>query len=119
MHQIFAGDRPKRTRFTLLHSSPSVSDLPPGKILDGLRERSMGEPNLFRMQIYVDVLDKKMEGLHVGRIDGNVIEKLFQNSASKRSLWKSWWRRRNDEQEDKTCIEETKRVLFLICGPQP
>ncbi|GJJ07440.1 hypothetical protein Clacol_001642 [Clathrus columnatus] len=118
MHQLFVKDRvngPKQTRFTLLHSSPTVSDLPPGNILNRLREISVREPQMFSMQVYVDVLEKKTKGLHAGRIGSDTIKKLFFQD----SKYGRWWIWRQGANENRIPTDENKRILFLICGPEP
>lgn len=67
------------------------------------------------MQVYVDVLERKMGDLHVGRIDSGVIQRLFYDS--RQSWWRSGWRQ--GVEEDKIPVEENRRILFLICGPEP
>lgn len=100
------GSGPK-TRFTLLHSSPSVDHLPPEEILSPMRNYEKQVSERFRMHLFVDYAPSSPSAVTVGRIDQQKIE-------SATGLQKSYWQRLTSSSP-----LDGKRVLVLVCGPEP
>ncbi|KAJ6539085.1 hypothetical protein B0H19DRAFT_1177051 [Mycena capillaripes] len=102
-----------KTRFTLLHSSPTPSELPPPAILGPLREYATKSPDRFALHLFVD----RQEGdsaadlppLQVGRISKAAIERCL-------GLNPPWWRTVFFGQ---TSNSAPRKTLFLVCGPEP
>jgi len=117
IHGVFSQPRDDvpapRTRFTLLHSSPRPSDLPPGAILDTLRDYAQRHPDSFTLELFVDTAEPKVDGLSVGRIG----RKAVQNALVPRSHKNSWWERLREGSPNINLKE--RRTLFLVCGPEP
>ena len=108
---------PSKTRFTLLHGSRSAGDLPPQVILSPLASIAQNDPSRLRLKLFVD--DKAPSSdlpydLNVGRIDKQVVEDVLE--IRRPSVWDKLLRRRFDS---KGIIEEDRKVLLLVCGPDP
>ncbi|GAV99413.1 ferredoxin reductase-like protein [Lentinula edodes] len=58
-HEIISRGVSSRTRFTLLHSSRSPSELPPSKILQRLSSFASENPERFKFRVFVDTLDSE------------------------------------------------------------
>ncbi|KAJ8475349.1 hypothetical protein ONZ45_g15637 [Pleurotus djamor] len=106
------------TRFTLLHSSKSSSDLPPPSMMHPMTQYASQHPERFKMHLFVDVADKESSAtlppLNEGRIDKRAIEKIT-GKDEQRSLWtKIWSSSRKPSSQPKR-----QRILFLVCGPEP
>lgn len=111
LHSTFQNPSSK-TRFTLLHSSRSPSELPPPEILVPLIASSHTSPERFQMKLFVDEMEKEVPlGVtpRLGRIDRHVIEGCLGYKAS-------WWH--NIFREQRRPLPPQK-VLFIICGPEP
>ncbi|KAF8528986.1 ferredoxin reductase-like C-terminal NADP-linked domain-containing protein [Hysterangium stoloniferum] len=113
------GDTMPRTRFTLLHSSPTPADLPPRVIMDPLQAVAQKHPGSFALQVYVDTPDPKtgrrgLPRLATGRIGRKAVEEaLLRRSANSEPWWRRYWR------SSRTAGTEGRKVLFLVCGPEP
>lgn len=110
-----AGVRTK-TRFTLLHASHRPSQLPPPAILDPLLSESKVHPDRLSLSLFVDSAEGPAHpsvaasDLQVGRINEGAIKRAI-NSRSGRS-WLGSLFGKSDSQEE-------RKVLFLVCGPEP
>ena len=108
---------PSKTRFTLLHASRSAGDLPPPAILGPLTSIAQGDPLKLRVKLFVD--DKTFSSdypydLNVGRIDRKAVEDVLE--IGQPTMWdKLLWRKF----DSKGVAGEGRRVLFLVCGPDP
>ena len=108
---------PSKTRFTLLHASRSAGDLPPPAILGPLTSIAQDDPSRLRLKLFVD--DKTSSGdspydLNVGRIDRKAVEDMLE--IRRPSVWdKLLWRKF----DPKGVTGEGRKVLFLVCGPDP
>ncbi|KAF8211421.1 hypothetical protein K438DRAFT_1709627 [Mycena galopus ATCC 62051] len=102
-----------KTRFTLLHSSPTPSELPPPEILGPLRGYAMAHPDKFALHIFVDSREGErpadLPPLQVGRIQRPAVERCLGLTPS------SWWRNFFIQ----TPNNVPRRTLFLVCGPEP
>ena len=108
---------PSKTRFTLLHASRSAGDLPPPAILGPLTSITQGDPSRLRLKLFVD--DKVSSSdhpydLNVGRIDRKAVEDVLEIRRPS-MLDKLLWRKSNP----KGVAGEGRKVLFLVCGPDP
>ncbi|KAF7353036.1 NADH-cytochrome B5 reductase [Mycena venus] len=115
LHSTFSkGDNNSKTRFTLLHSSPTPSELPPPAILDPLRSYAAAYPEKFALHLFVDSRDgdapTNLPPLQVSRIGKPAI----QHSLRLKPL--PWWRIFSTAQ---TSDNTPRRTLFLVCGPEP
>jgi cytochrome-b5 reductase len=109
-----------RTRFTLLHSSPTPLDLPPQSIMGPLLSFSQLYPESFSLRLHVDSMDPKTSRFNLPKLAlGRIGREALENALARRSPETgSWWRkklwpysRRSDRPGRKT--------LFLVCGPEP
>ncbi|KAK0498554.1 ferredoxin reductase-like C-terminal NADP-linked domain-containing protein, partial [Armillaria luteobubalina] len=107
LHSTFQ-NAPSKTRFTLLHSSRSPSELPPPEILVPLIDHSRANPERFQMRLFVDEMEKESP-LGLGRIERQAVQSCL---GYKTSWWHHlFWARRQPQPPPK--------VLFLVCGPEP
>ncbi|KAJ7937307.1 hypothetical protein B0H13DRAFT_1945264 [Mycena leptocephala] len=98
-----------QTRFTLLHSSPTPSELPPAAILGRLRAYAQEHPERFALHLFVDQRDGgSVPDLQVGRISKAVIQRCL-------GLNTPWWRTIFAQKSNAT----PPKTLFLVCGPEP
>jgi len=106
-----------KTRFTLLHGSRSAGDLPPPAILDTLTSTAHNNPSRLRLKLFVDGEDSFIDspyGLTVGRIDRKTVEDVLK--IRRPSTWDKLLRRKLDP---KGIAGEGRKVLVLVCGPDP
>ncbi|KAG9041622.1 hypothetical protein FS837_012020 [Tulasnella sp. UAMH 9824] len=108
---------PRDTHFTLMHASRSVETLPPPAILDDLRMWARDHPDRLSLRLFVD--PKKGDpgdsaGVHPGRIDAQTIQEVRQErKLVKQPTWLEWLR------GTATGPDRNKKVLFVVCGPEP
>ena len=108
---------PSKTRFTLLHASRSAGDLPPPAILGPLTSTAQNDPSRFRLKLFVDDKDPSVGssyGLTVGRIDKKAVEDVLE--IRRPSMWDKLLRRKLDP---RAVAGEGRKVLLLVCGPDP
>jgi cytochrome-b5 reductase len=116
-----APEEPLRTRFTLLHSSPTPSSLPPAEILEPLREYASKRPDSFFLQLHVDSLDKDKDAAYRNKVkEGRIGKRQLEDTLRKRGIIRplpSWW----DIWDLWVSNEhpQPRKVLFLVCGPEP
>ncbi|KAH9977873.1 hypothetical protein BGW80DRAFT_1284632 [Lactifluus volemus] len=105
----------KKTRFTLLHASRSLAELPPLPLLQPLIDFAVAHPEHFRVQLFVDSAsgapppESVVRHLKVGRIDKSSIAHSL-GIPDKISTWASWISSLWDIRD--------KNVLVLVCGPE-
>ena len=105
-----------KTRFTLLHSSRKPTELPPPAILDPLISESKAHPERLSLSLFVDSAEGlehpsvTAKDLQVGRITESAIKRAV-SSQSGRSWWGSLF--------GKSGSQEERKILFLVCGPEP
>ncbi|OCH92887.1 ferredoxin reductase-like C-terminal NADP-linked domain-containing protein [Obba rivulosa] len=119
-HTILRGvSESQKTRFTLIHSSRTPAGLPPPEMLDPLLKASRSNPESFSISLFVDEFDgsnhpcMSSSDLHVGRISKTSIERALRLDINN-----PWWRkllRLNTPMGS----DKSKKVLFLVCGPDP
>ncbi|KAJ7086621.1 hypothetical protein C8R44DRAFT_721291 [Mycena epipterygia] len=101
-----------KTRFTLLHSSPTPSELPPPEILGPLRAYAAENPERLGLHLFVDRRDGGIPAdvppLQVGRISKPEIRRCL-------GLNTPWWR----NIFVKASNGPPRKVMFLVCGPEP
>lgn len=109
---------PPKTRFTLLLSGKTPADLPPPEILQPLASYATSNPEQLRLHLFVDSLDNSpsipvhdLPQVQVGRINKAAIQRCLglESPAS------PWWRRVFSSSSSKSST--TRKVLFLVCGP--
>ncbi|KZT53682.1 hypothetical protein CALCODRAFT_500829 [Calocera cornea HHB12733] len=133
-----------RPRFTLLHGSLSPSELPPSEILGPLVELQRREPDRFRLRLFVDRLmdgagamgagqeaEVEVAGqrlpLTVGRIRREDLVDAVRPSHSPppppspswRGLLSSFFPASSRAPPAQGEKGKGKKVLFLVCGPEP
>ncbi|KAJ3856904.1 ferredoxin reductase-like C-terminal NADP-linked domain-containing protein [Lentinula lateritia] len=116
-HEIISRGVSSRTRFTLLHSSRSPSELPPFKILQRLSSFASDNPERFRFRVFVDTLDseeKQKMQLNVGRINKAALLSSLQEQSTS-SKWLRWPYSRPPVEAQ----VDVQKTLFLVCGPEP
>ncbi|KAF9076461.1 hypothetical protein BDP27DRAFT_1210691 [Rhodocollybia butyracea] len=112
-HQIISKGVSAKTRFTLLHSSRSPSELPPPEIMQQLSLYAVENPERFRFLIYVDSDSDHGPNSNVGRVGR--IDKDAVASTVMRTNTNQWW-----IWPFKRSVEfDIRRTLFLVCGPEP
>ncbi|KAJ6516180.1 ferredoxin reductase-like C-terminal NADP-linked domain-containing protein [Mycena sanguinolenta] len=113
LHSSFSEGVDSKTRFTLLHSSPTPSELPPPEILGRLRAYAKAHPEKFALHLFVDSRDgdrpADLPSLEVGRIQKPTIERCLGLKPF------SPWRNLFAQAPQKT----PRKTLFLVCGPEP
>lgn len=116
-HSAISSNSSPNTRFTLLHSSRTPADLPPPQILDTLSTFASQHPEKFRLHLFVDHMDgspshKIEQVLQAGRIGKPAIEQSLglHNQGS-------WWNKLFSKPGVAT--QSPKKILFLVCGPDP
>lgn len=108
---------PSKTRFTLLHGSRSAGDLPPSAILGPLTSIAQDDPSKLRLKLFVDEKASPSDSpydLNVGRIDRKAVEDVLE--IKRPSMWDRLLWRKPDR---KDVVGEGRKVLFLVCGPDP
>ena len=111
----------KLTRFTLIHSSRTPSELPPPSLLHPLLQLAKSQPERLRLTLFVDSLhggDSDLRSLYkyqIGRVDKCVIERSLGLYADN-----SWWKQllRLGSSSSEPSFHE-RNVLVLVCGPEP
>jgi cytochrome-b5 reductase len=114
------------TRFTLLHASRSLAELPPLAILQPLIDFAGAHPDHLRVRLFVDsdaqarIPEGIAHSLQVGRIDKrSIAHALGINDA--RWSWMSWfnsyWSKGRSKSGDGDIRK--KNILVLVCGPEP
>ena len=106
---------PSKARFTLLHASGSVKDLPPPAILGPLASIAQNDPSRLRLKLFVDDEDSSIDSpydLNTRRIDRKVMEEVLEVRRPS-MLDKLLWRK----SDPKGIAGEGRKVLFLVCGP--
>ncbi|KAJ3723284.1 hypothetical protein C8R42DRAFT_579682 [Lentinula raphanica] len=118
-HDIISQGVSPETRFTLIHSSRSPSELPPSSIMLALHSFASGNPARFRFRVFVDKLELDATGekedklqLHVGRINKDALMSSIQEENSS-SSWRIWPFKKSDNSHN------LRKTLFLVCGPEP
>ena len=110
-----------RTKFTLLHSSRQPAELPPAELLEPLLAYSQAHPDRLRLSLFVDSSDGPRHpvvpstALTVGRIGKEAIKRATGTEQ------RSWWRGLFGS-SGKVRSQEgggDKKVMFLVCGPDP
>ncbi|EKM59147.1 uncharacterized protein PHACADRAFT_113420 [Phanerochaete carnosa HHB-10118-sp] len=107
-----------RTRFTLLHSSQTPGELPPAEILQPLLSYSSAHPDRLRVRLFVDEQDGSdsesvsIQDVRIGRIDKPAIHQVLYPTQEA-----SWWQRLFHR--SKSPLGADKKILFLVCGPEP
>jgi len=112
-----ANSMTSKTRFTLLHASRSAGDLPPPTILGSLTSTAQNDPSRLRLKLFVDDEDSLIDDpydLTVGRIDKKALEDVLE--IRRPSMWDKLLRRKLDP---KGIAGDGRRVLVLVCGPDP
>lgn len=108
---------PPKTRFTLLHASRPAADLPPPAILDPLTWIAQNDPSILRLKLFIDGTDPPASSPYdsnVGRIDKKVVGDVLE--IRRLSMWEKLLWRKFDSKDTKG---GERRVLFLVCGPDP
>ncbi|KAH7930035.1 riboflavin synthase domain-like protein [Leucogyrophana mollusca] len=107
-----------KTRFTLLHSSRTPSELPPSEILGPLLRYTEEMPDFFSLRLFVDSSrepappDHIHPRLTIGRIGRTAVQDALQSDEQT-----SWWRNLFTK-ESLPSVSPERRILFLVCGPE-
>ncbi|KAG6869292.1 hypothetical protein C0993_000045 [Termitomyces sp. T159_Od127] len=115
-HSVISRPSEHRTRFTLLHSSRTLADIPPPRIMNKLSTFANENPERFRLELFVDSYEGAPYPTHIpsptlGRIGKPAIEQCLGLNRST-----SWWQRLFGKSEKP---KPSHKVLFLVCGPDP
>ncbi|KAF8639908.1 hypothetical protein AX17_001159 [Amanita inopinata Kibby_2008] len=123
LHSIFADPTKLKnslqTRYTLLHSSKTLADLPPPSILKPLVTFAAEHPDIFKLCLLVDsapggsaITTNIPLSPQIGRIGKAEIENSLGLNRARQRWWDRLYRQGKEEQARK------KRILFLVCGPE-
>ncbi|KAN0097677.1 hypothetical protein V8E55_002123 [Tylopilus felleus] len=117
LYNVFrAHDTSFNARFTLLHGSRSLADLPPSSMIQSLTTISQEYPDKFQFHLFVDSMNDTSEtqplNVQRGRIDKSEVQDALRLTHST-----PWWRRLFG-QSSPTSLASEKRVLVLVCGPE-
>ncbi|KAF8559056.1 ferredoxin reductase-like protein, partial [Imleria badia] len=117
LHSVFTtSDTSLNARFTLLHASRSLADLPPSSMIQSLTTHSQKYPDRFQFHLFSDSTNDTSEShtlnIQRGRIGKSVIQDALQLTHST-----PWWRRLLGTSAP-TPLAPEKRVLVLVCGPE-
>ncbi|KAI0796765.1 ferredoxin reductase-like C-terminal NADP-linked domain-containing protein [Abortiporus biennis] len=108
------------TRFTLVHSSRTPRELPPPQILRPLIDRAHKDPRHFRLHLFVDKLDESVsESVSSDKLSVGYISKDAILNSLGLSQNRSWWKKAFSSTSVNAATLGDRRVLFLICGPEP
>ena len=115
----------KKTRFTLLHASRSLAELPPLPLLQPLIDFAIAQSEHFRVQLFVENAsgaippESIVRHLKVGRIDKSSIAHSL-GIPDKVWTWTSWissfWVKGQTKVRDDDI--RNKNALVLVCGPE-
>ncbi|KZW04114.1 ferredoxin reductase-like protein [Exidia glandulosa HHB12029] len=111
-----------KTHYTLIHSSPSTSTLPPPQLLDTLSAWARRYPRNLSLSLCVDARDLPDPPLGIKLHEGRVGSAVLDRALRRRSLRaqtddaQSWWAR---VWPARSRPQTPRRVLFLVCGPDP
>ena len=118
---VIASERSPNTRFTLLHSSPSSDELPPAEVLSPLASYAAEHPARLNFRLFVDQDAKALPYLpptsatpELGRINRLAVEKAVNPNQTGVAWWKQPFTSSKSSAE-----KPQRRVLFLVCGPEP
>ncbi|CAE7219113.1 unnamed protein product [Rhizoctonia solani] len=129
INHIFSGrtpnSRPLKTHYTLLHSSLTPAALPVMDVLYDACVYSVAHRHDFTLRLFVDVPtpvpntrlhQSHMDNVHVGRIGKDHIKHVLQERGviPRPQTWLEWIRRAQP-----VCSTKEKKLLFLVCGPEP
>lgn len=115
---ISKSNESSNTIFTLLHSSRIPEELPPPALIDPLLEYSAENPEKFKLHFFVDQeISQKCPAsvpqLNTGRITEDVLQRFLGLKSRQSSWWSKLW------SKSRTKDEGQRRILFLVCGPEP
>lgn len=115
-----ASETPSATRFTLLHSSRVPSELPPPELLQPLVQYAESHPERLKLSFYVDMKD----GSNAGAVAlSDIQERRIQKADVYRTIYNShqsaWWHKLLRVASVKPTEATSKKILFLVCGPEP
>ncbi|PPQ83260.1 hypothetical protein CVT25_003999 [Psilocybe cyanescens] len=107
-----------KTQFTLLHSSRVPEELPPPSLLDPMITFSVENPEKFRFHVFVDEQDgskpsTSISGINTGRITEGSLKPYLIPEEPKVSWWSSMF------YKAPPLNTQSRRILFLVCGPEP
>ncbi|CAA7260215.1 unnamed protein product [Cyclocybe aegerita] len=107
---------PSNTRFTLLHSSRTPAELPPPTLLNPLSQFAAKHPDRFRFHVFVDEQDGSKASAIVPPLNtGRISEASLKKCLSTGEESSSWWTRLFSKPQE----APPRRILFLVCGPEP
>lgn len=117
LHSVFSThDTSFNARFTLLHGSRSLADLPPSSMIQSLTTLSQKYPDRFQFRLFAESTNDTPEShspdIHRCRIGKSVVQDALRLAHST-----SWWRRFFGLSAP-TPLASKKRVLVLVCGPE-
>ncbi|KAF9057405.1 hypothetical protein BJ165DRAFT_1334009 [Panaeolus papilionaceus] len=111
-------DNVPNTRFTLLHSSRIPGELPPSELLGPLVRFSREHPERFKCEVFVDTEDGSRPPLPVSHIrTGRISEKDIKECVVTEQEKSRWWRWFSNKRDPE--VVKKRKVLFLVCGPEP
>ncbi len=119
---VFSRPKVSMTRFTLLHSSRIPSELPPPEILQPLVSKARDAPDRLRISLFVDTLNGS--GVNAIQDSQDLQEGFIDKAAIHRALGPgnngtSWWQRLFGRASSKPAQLPGRKILFLVCGPEP
>ncbi|KAH9482406.1 NADH-cytochrome b5 reductase 2 [Psilocybe cubensis] len=118
-HNVISKSPNTKTRFTLLHSSRVPEELPPPSLLDPMITFSIDNPDKLKFHVFVDEQDgsepsTSIPAIYTGRISENTLKRHVFPEEPKISWWMSLF-----TNPPPTPDPRSRRILFLVCGPEP
>ncbi|KAG2058913.1 riboflavin synthase domain-like protein [Suillus hirtellus] len=115
LRTVFSGNSSFQGRITLLHSSKTLSELPPHDILDPLLKFAQHNPEKFRLKFFVDSFGETKGQSSIDlEVHKGAIGKESIRGALHSASWFPWWRGLFSQDSDVS----DRKILFLVCGPE-
>ncbi|KAB5595469.1 FAD-binding domain oxidoreductase [Ceratobasidium theobromae] len=129
LNHIFAkrtpGSPSLKTHYTLLHSSPNPASLPITEVLYNPLVYSIANRHDLTVRLFVDIPapvpvsrfhQTHMPNVGIGRIGKDQVVQVLQGRGvlPRPQTWLEWVRGSKPQ-----CSTKEKKILFLVCGPEP
>ncbi|KAG6327909.1 hypothetical protein ID866_11179 [Astraeus odoratus] len=116
LHSLFSSNNTFNGRLTLLHSSRTLSELPPAQMMEFLSGLAERNPDKFKFRVFVDSMDGSSEikpqlDLTCDRIGKSTLQDTL-GLKGKISRW------RNLFPSSIPLVSQERKVLVLVCGPE-
>ncbi|KAK7695950.1 hypothetical protein QCA50_000589 [Cerrena zonata] len=111
---LLSSERRTKTRYTLLHSSHSPTELPSHDVLQPLLSHAQARPDELKVTLFVNSNDTSdsvgQSDLQMKRIDKPEIIRALSLEDTR-----PWWKRITSSSTP--TVDSKRKVLVLVCGP--